>query len=1235
EVQVISIENEKSNLSESNNEVNFDESPIELSVTDEEVQVISIENKKSNLSDVTDKEVQVIPIENKKSNLSDVTDKEVQVISIENEKSNLNESNNEVNFDESPIESSVTDKEVQVISIENEKSNLSESNNEVNFDESPIEPSVTDKEVQVKEVCDKNKKVIDSSASNSLNAAKVRSEPEKTDFQENSYNCERPQNYEGTSEKSYNKGSTDEISSETLITDNLNCKSISVITDRGMYSKDSELYEPGVFRTPLLKYFNRNAQVDVLGISNASPSFENRIKDKQEIYVIGSEVIPDSQDKFELSLTEKSDELSNLQVSDKQLSNLKVDEILQEFSSESNIENLVEFKPVNTNLDSNPASFQLEKYINQRQVQSSINSFGLGDEMCQDNSPNKIFESPSKISVSSRGNGSDSQTIYFNSPMDIESPSEDNLPSTICLPSLDDNKQRDTSSNLPRNTNEISNEELFSNDFLRQILDNVKSTEKSYPVADISSSLNSSVDPAVKSNVIMNESVHRNLKGLFEDKPVENSNSASDVNEKKPQLIAKKFSKCLPLPRESVSKQTRNVPSYLPASYGDGFENSTKRVQTPKDALISKSGRVKISSFEEYKKRETRAMDHNPNQHLASGFPSNSSDSSPVSSNFEQNVFIPPGYRQAFWPPVCYATSLQNPSYHQTVDAYYLQDPRLARNYSVQGVMGYQPRQHLVPPPMSRHYALTHEDYSSRSVNPEFLLNPSLTIINLPPPLPPPLPPLPPPPPPPPPPPLSPDSLILEEFNSIDYNRAPSSLLHNRKTLEATKNLLVPSQSSEEFILESLLPKYLKEGVGKNIIQTDSVFLILLERKIDWIQGIDDEIGVTRISELGGEFQQVRDNYANHLVYYNTYFPLLLLECFSKMSAAMKGGKSKKKMDENICNIVHSRRKQSYVSFTCSSFIHDSEVENIPKAGHIIHIRFTTVSAGSVRILGYACSSATRAYSHRHDHAHKILKYLNVDKCRNLIKVKIKFYTVFDIPGINLDLPIYISKLTSIKKVLMLNDALNELQRSPLCDSVLSPRNRSIKSFALPRRHDTNAMTTVVQGIVQSLNPLSQGLIVVKSAPVTNSFSAIVQVIEEIQKSKLPGKILVCVRKELLNQMGMNLIETSSNLIIVKRERESLHEKLQSRVLDVMVSRWSKSGNMSDYEVKHRVLQGAKVLLVVAGTGFYKDVQCMTSDLTYGIIHDAHSLTEPESLLPLLYGIRHLLLFGDPDMSCH
>ncbi|GBM42117.1 hypothetical protein AVEN_260277-1 [Araneus ventricosus] len=242
---------------------------------------------------------------------------------------------------------------------------------------------------------------------------------------------------------------------------------------------------------------------------------------------------------------------------------------------------------------------------------------------------------------------------------------EDNCLSTICLSSLDDNKQSETSDNLPI--------PIFSKDFLHQILVNAKSKK----FDDIRSSLNP-VDSVVQLNIVMDESEFKNC---LKNKQVENMNPTSDANEKNSEFNIKNsenVSKSLAL--SNGFKPTQGVLFHPPATFSNSFENPVKRVKLCEDASLFKSGCIRTSSHEEYIKRGTRIMDSpyyppdHRSKHLTSNLPFNLPDSSPSSSNFEQNMFTPPGNHSLIYSD----TSLQNSSYSDLANANYSWDPRLS-----------------------------------------------------------------------------------------------------------------------------------------------------------------------------------------------------------------------------------------------------------------------------------------------------------------------------------------------------------------------------------------------------------------------------------------------------------------------------------------------------------------------------------------------------------------------------
>ncbi|XP_055952289.1 uncharacterized protein LOC129988161 [Argiope bruennichi] len=1101
-----------------------------------------------------------------------------------------------------------------------------------------------------------------------------KSEPEKMDFQENSVKNEL-QNYGDIQQESTdsNIGTNAENSSKTLFTNISNWISISPISGNDIFGDGDSEYKPGTFATPLIKYLNCNKKTDMLEIYHT----------KTALNLYRSATSFHAQEKSELYLSEKWEVSSNLQINEKPSFNLNIDEITNKISSLLNF-----FKPNITHLDSNSASSPFWKFVDEREKQNSLNSDGLCVGMRQNSSPNFLFESSLKVSESWPGSVSNSQ--IEDSPMDIQNSVKDNCPPAICLPPLDYNKRSETSNGLSTESVENPNEKLLSKDFLCQILNNVKTT------ANINVSSNPPIDPIVKSNINIDESIFENLRQIdfLKIKPVESTDIISDLNKKNYECIAKNSE----MSPHNFSAPNENI-SNPSTSYDDTFETPPKRVKKCKDTAAFEKNARKIS-YEEYKKRDKNVITHPPIHQLNSYFQSHALGASPISSNFEQNMHTPLKNRQNHDIHIYNDIALRNPYLQRSVNTS-PNDPRLTRNNSplnrdlnsekhldsfnngeisphhsvpetakltlrvhrkraisasetnasnepfchsdfnqptskrnriallptpsfrsnlltvpqphpvnsVSGVKNCQPlfslpnlsanassssspQHHFVSqgihPQMSRHPESTHDQYSSVNVKRQFMPYPPRLINN---------------------PPLV-----------IPSNTGPCNSFASERS---------PNHSTVGFHFESLIPKQIKDNIGKKIVDRDNVYPIIIERNTDWLYGFN-VFGNVRTCEMGFELQRVRFNYVDHLTHYNTYFPLLLVECFSNISTCLK----KRKTDTKTCKIVdYSKDDGRYVKILCESFIHYSEVETIPTEDYIVLVKFGTSPAGGIKMLGYVLSSCTRPYSQIHDHGNELLKFLKVDNLKDVVKFKILFSIVFEVPGIDLTMPIEITRLTSIKKVLMMNEALAKLPESPLCNIVLNPRGHVMKSIALPPSKERDSFTTVAQEAIQFLKLSSPQLILLKCAPFTDSELAIIVFVEEILKSEYPGKILVCVRREILSEMGKNLLKSTRNLVILSREKEYFQTNIHNRVLDVKISHLSENRNITKEEAKNQVLEESKVLLAVTGTCFYEDVGYIVKDLTCCIIHDANSYTEPETLLPLLYKIRHLLLFGDLNKS--
>ncbi|GFS99578.1 uncharacterized protein TNCV_167101 [Trichonephila clavipes] len=420
--------------------------------------------------------------------------------------------------------------------------------------------------------------------------------------------------------------------------------------------------------------------------------------------------------------------------------------------------------------------------------------------------------------------------------------------------------------------------------------------------------------------------------------------------------------------------------------------------------------------------------------------------------------------------------------------------------------------------------------------------------------------------------------------------------------------------------LNSLLPYTLKRDIGEQYISTNDLYLIIIEWNIDAILSSHDKA----IEFI--KFSHVRNVYDSALQYYNTYFPLLLQECWHRLYVSLRRFDRRDKFDF-YCKINDYEPKKHYVSVTCDGLFQASSVDNIPKDGNVILVQFASRPFGSLKMLGYVYSSATRAYSASHDRNHETKRFVPTNDPRRMMKMKLSFYIVFNGSAIDDLQLIRITRLTNIKKILMQNEALKGLSKSCLCDSILNPLHNSIQTIALPKRLDQTDMGEAIKDMFQVLNHDIPQLVLLKASENTDTYLAVMQLVDVIQKTNKSGKILLCVRQELLNDMGRNLLQTFNNVVIINREREKLNEELSSRVFDQMVSNLQWDGNTA----RAQVFKESNVILAVTGACFYEDIQCLSEDLVYCIVHDAHFFPEPEAILPLNYRVRHLFLIGNPN----
>ncbi|KFM59424.1 hypothetical protein X975_20553, partial [Stegodyphus mimosarum] len=170
---------------------------------------------------------------------------------------------------------------------------------------------------------------------------------------------------------------------------------------------------------------------------------------------------------------------------------------------------------------------------------------------------------------------------------------------------------------------------------------------------------------------------------------------------------------------------------------------------------------------------------------------------------------------------------------------------------------------------------------------------------------------------------------------------------------------------------------------------------------------------------------------------------------------------------------------------------------------------------------------------------------------------------------------IRIQVLCNIKSTLKQNDALLNLQVSPLYANILNPLEDGLRTVALAARHLQKAadkvsecVREVMKGIL-SPHPLPL-LTVVKSLPSSDRLLILPQLVERM-KSSYATKVLLCTRTtKALTDIGFNLEDSEVKVVIIGK-RGDVHQKLRKYMLDDLAAAdiSAKSGELSNENKTH------------------------------------------------------------------
>ncbi|KFM59423.1 hypothetical protein X975_20552, partial [Stegodyphus mimosarum] len=139
-----------------------------------------------------------------------------------------------------------------------------------------------------------------------------------------------------------------------------------------------------------------------------------------------------------------------------------------------------------------------------------------------------------------------------------------------------------------------------------------------------------------------------------------------------------------------------------------------------------------------------------------------------------------------------------------------------------------------------------------------------------------------------------------------------------------------------------LPPRHMKASVGEKIFETINVLLLILEWNVDWLVQQQRNHDPPPISKL---VKKVKNSYESMEDYYNTYFPLLLLETWQRIYVSWT---RLHQATPYFCEITSYTVETHYINVECRTVYKSSDVDRgiFPEEGNIIVVKFATVGKG-------------------------------------------------------------------------------------------------------------------------------------------------------------------------------------------------------------------------------------------------------------------------------------------------
>lgn len=447
-----------------------------------------------------------------------------------------------------------------------------------------------------------------------------------------------------------------------------------------------------------------------------------------------------------------------------------------------------------------------------------------------------------------------------------------------------------------------------------------------------------------------------------------------------------------------------------------------------------------------------------------------------------------------------------------------------------------------------------------------------------------------------------------------------------------------------------LVPDHLKSSVGRETIETQNVRLLMLEWNVDWLmqqQQFQDPPPICKI------LKKVARSYESFEDYYNTYFPLMLLDTWERIYVSWT---HLNQTSPYSCQIASYSVKNHYVSVECQTvFNTDAHPKGVfPDEGSILMIKYSTKSNDyCLKILGYVTHVKTRHFNSVTDS--KIFSSLSsqkVVKPEALQILTLTFMGAYNSEDIDKRQPIRIHVLCNVKPTLKQNDAMLHINKSPLQKSILNPIVDGLRSLKLIARNSSSeevndCVRDITKGIL-SPHPLPL-LTVVCAKPESDRLNIIPQLIEKM-KITYKTKVLLCVRTvRALGDIAANICLNQSLKLVIINKRCDTNPQFQKYLLDELAGaelRKAEDKPGEKVHVKNEVYLKIKKQILSEGDVVLSLIRNSHDDFLYDtfiekeciaqmccIIDEANLCTEPETLIPILHGVSKLILIGDPDYS--